>query len=199
MFVGPGACTTNDDTMSRHGPEYALRGATLRRACRVGGGTVLCPGVEVGEEAFVAAGAVVDARRAAARRGDGRARARDAGGRRRRPARALALTAATSRSQQTAATVRAHEHRPRHDLRRPARAALRLIPSRRLKASRRATSPACRHGEGYSSPPPPGAVGGRAGSPTPAVPSAGRYALATWWSRVGAALIDGLIIFVGGS
>jgi acetyltransferase-like isoleucine patch superfamily enzyme len=31
----------------------------LRRACRVGGGTVLTPGVEIGEEAFVAAGAVV--------------------------------------------------------------------------------------------------------------------------------------------
>ena len=59
VFLGPGACTTNDDTMSRHGPEYALRGATLRRACRIGGGAVLCPGVEVGEEAFVAAGAVV--------------------------------------------------------------------------------------------------------------------------------------------
>jgi acetyltransferase-like isoleucine patch superfamily enzyme len=59
VFVGPGACTTNDDTMSRHGPEYALRGARLRRACRVGGGAVLCPGIEVGEEAFVAAGAVV--------------------------------------------------------------------------------------------------------------------------------------------
>jgi acetyltransferase-like isoleucine patch superfamily enzyme len=59
VFVGPGACTTNDDTMSRHGPEYGLRGARLRRAARVGGGTVLCPGVEVGEEAFVAAGAVV--------------------------------------------------------------------------------------------------------------------------------------------
>jgi acetyltransferase-like isoleucine patch superfamily enzyme len=36
-----------------------LRGATLRRACRVGGGVVLTPGVEIGEEAFVAAGAVV--------------------------------------------------------------------------------------------------------------------------------------------
>jgi acetyltransferase-like isoleucine patch superfamily enzyme len=45
--------------MGRHGPEYALRGARLRRACRVGGGVTLCPGVEVGEEAFVAAGAVV--------------------------------------------------------------------------------------------------------------------------------------------
>jgi acetyltransferase-like isoleucine patch superfamily enzyme len=45
--------------MSRHGPEYELRGATLRRACRIGGSAVLTPGVEVGEEAFVAAGAVV--------------------------------------------------------------------------------------------------------------------------------------------
>jgi acetyltransferase-like isoleucine patch superfamily enzyme len=59
VFVGPGATTTNDDTMARHGSEYSLRGATLRRACRVGGAAVLTPGVEVGEEAFVAAGAVV--------------------------------------------------------------------------------------------------------------------------------------------
>jgi len=59
VFVGPGALTTNDDTMARHGDEYELRGATLRRACRIGGGAVLVPGIEVGEEAFVAAGAVV--------------------------------------------------------------------------------------------------------------------------------------------
>jgi acetyltransferase-like isoleucine patch superfamily enzyme len=59
VFVGPCAMTTNDDTMGRHGPGLALRGATLRRACRIGGGAVLTPGVEVGEEAFVAAGAVV--------------------------------------------------------------------------------------------------------------------------------------------
>jgi acetyltransferase-like isoleucine patch superfamily enzyme len=59
VFVGPGVLTTNDDTMSRHGPEEPLRGAILRRACRVGGGVVLTPGVEVGEEAFVAAGALV--------------------------------------------------------------------------------------------------------------------------------------------
>ena len=59
VFFGPGASSTNDDTMSRHGPEYRLRGATLRRACRIGGSVVLTPGVEVGEEAFVAAGAVV--------------------------------------------------------------------------------------------------------------------------------------------
>ncbi|MBE2320216.1 N-acetyltransferase [Solirubrobacter sp. CPCC 204708] len=59
VFVGPGVCTTNDDTMSRHDRAYQLRGATLRRAARVGGGVVLTPGVEVGEEAFVAAGALV--------------------------------------------------------------------------------------------------------------------------------------------
>jgi len=59
VFVGPCAATTNDDTMSRHGPDFSLRGPILRRACRVGGGSVLTPGVEIGEEAFIAAGAVV--------------------------------------------------------------------------------------------------------------------------------------------
>jgi acetyltransferase-like isoleucine patch superfamily enzyme len=59
VFVGPGVITTNDDTMSRHAPGVAPRGAKLRRACRVGGGAVLTPDVEIGEEAFVAAGAVV--------------------------------------------------------------------------------------------------------------------------------------------
>lgn len=58
VFVGPGVTTTNDHTMARHPPGEALRGVRLRRACRIGGGAVLCPGVEVGEEAFVAAGAV---------------------------------------------------------------------------------------------------------------------------------------------
>ena len=53
--------TTNDNTMTRHPPDMPLAGATLRRACRIGGGAVLCPGVEVGEEAFVAAGSVVTA------------------------------------------------------------------------------------------------------------------------------------------
>ncbi len=62
VFVGPGALTTNDHTMARHGRGGSgspLQGATLRRACRIGGGVVLTPGVEIGEEAFVAAGAVV--------------------------------------------------------------------------------------------------------------------------------------------
>lgn len=59
VFVGPGALTTNDDTMARHPPDMPIRGALLRRACRIGGGVALTPGVEIGEEAFVAAGSVV--------------------------------------------------------------------------------------------------------------------------------------------
>ena len=59
VFVGPGVVTTNDDTMARHPPGAPLRGATLRRACRIGAAAVLTPGVQIGEEAFVAAGALV--------------------------------------------------------------------------------------------------------------------------------------------
>ena len=59
VFVAPGVYTTNDNAMGRRDRSLPLRGATLRRACRVGGRAVLLPGVEVGEEAFVAAGSVV--------------------------------------------------------------------------------------------------------------------------------------------
>jgi acetyltransferase-like isoleucine patch superfamily enzyme len=59
VFIGPGVTTTNDDAMGRHPRGERLRGPVLRRACRVGAGATLTPGVEIGEEAFVAAGAVV--------------------------------------------------------------------------------------------------------------------------------------------
>jgi acetyltransferase-like isoleucine patch superfamily enzyme len=59
VFLGPGVITTNDDTMGRHPRGEALHGPVFRRACRVGAGAVLVPGVEIGAEAFVAAGAVV--------------------------------------------------------------------------------------------------------------------------------------------
>jgi uncharacterized RDD family membrane protein YckC len=49
---------------------------------------------------------------------------------------------------------------------------------------------------GYSSAPPPGAFGASAYAAAP-VPAAGRYTLAGWWSRVGAQLIDGVIVTVG--
>ena len=52
--------TTNDNYMGRTEKRHALRrGPTIRRGARVGGGAVLLPGIEIGEEAFVGAGAVV--------------------------------------------------------------------------------------------------------------------------------------------
>jgi acetyltransferase-like isoleucine patch superfamily enzyme len=59
VFLGPGVLMTNDDTMGRHPKGEPLAAPVVRRAARVGGATVLVPGVEVGEEAFVGAGAVV--------------------------------------------------------------------------------------------------------------------------------------------
>jgi acetyltransferase-like isoleucine patch superfamily enzyme len=59
VFLGPGVTTTNDNTMGRHLPGEGLSAPVFRRACRVGGGVVLVPGIEIGEEAYVAAGAVV--------------------------------------------------------------------------------------------------------------------------------------------
>jgi acetyltransferase-like isoleucine patch superfamily enzyme len=59
VFLGPGVLTTNDHAMGRHARGEPLLGPVFRRACRVGGGAVLVPGVVIGEEAFVAAGALV--------------------------------------------------------------------------------------------------------------------------------------------
>jgi UDP-2-acetamido-3-amino-2,3-dideoxy-glucuronate N-acetyltransferase len=59
VFVGPGVVTMNDNTMARFTAGEPLRGPVLRRGCRVGGGVLLTPSVEVGAEAFVGAGAVV--------------------------------------------------------------------------------------------------------------------------------------------
>jgi acetyltransferase-like isoleucine patch superfamily enzyme len=60
VFIAPCVVTTNDDFMGRTEKRTELmRGPTIRRGARVGGGAILCPGVEVGEEAFVGAGAVV--------------------------------------------------------------------------------------------------------------------------------------------
>jgi acetyltransferase-like isoleucine patch superfamily enzyme len=60
VFIAPCVQTTNDNFMGRTEKRLALmKGPTIRRRARVGGGAVLCPGVEIGEEAFVGAGAVV--------------------------------------------------------------------------------------------------------------------------------------------
>jgi acetyltransferase-like isoleucine patch superfamily enzyme len=60
VFVAPGVTTTNDNFMGRTEKRLdAMRGPTIRRGARIGGGAVLLPGIEIGEEAFVGAGAVV--------------------------------------------------------------------------------------------------------------------------------------------
>jgi len=52
--------TTNDNYMGRTEKRHAeMRGPTIRRGARIGGGAILCPGIEIGAEAFVGAGAVV--------------------------------------------------------------------------------------------------------------------------------------------
>jgi acetyltransferase-like isoleucine patch superfamily enzyme len=60
VFIAPGVVTTNDNFMGRTEARLeVMHGPTVRRGARVGGGAVLVPGVEIGEEAFVGAGAVV--------------------------------------------------------------------------------------------------------------------------------------------
>ena len=60
VFIAPCVVTTNDNFMGRTEKRHELvAGPTIRRGARVGGGAILLPGVEIGEEAFVGAGAVV--------------------------------------------------------------------------------------------------------------------------------------------
>jgi acetyltransferase-like isoleucine patch superfamily enzyme len=60
VFIAPCVVTTNDNFMGRtERRKELMKGPTIRRSARVGGGAVICPGVEIGEEAFVGAGAVV--------------------------------------------------------------------------------------------------------------------------------------------
>jgi len=60
VFIAPCVVTTNDNFMGRTERRHELmKGPTIRRGARVGGGAILCPGIEIGEEAFVGAGSFV--------------------------------------------------------------------------------------------------------------------------------------------
>ena len=60
VFIAPCVQTSNDNFMGRTEARHAARkGPIIRRGARVGVGAVLCPAVEIGEDAFVGAGAVV--------------------------------------------------------------------------------------------------------------------------------------------
>ena len=60
VFIAPCVATTNDNFMGRTERRHELtKGPTIRRGARIGGAAVLLPGIEIGEEAFVGAGAIV--------------------------------------------------------------------------------------------------------------------------------------------
>lgn len=60
VFIAPMVVTTNDNYMGRTDKRFSeLKGCTVRRGARVGGGSHILPGIEIGEEAFVATGSVV--------------------------------------------------------------------------------------------------------------------------------------------
>ncbi len=59
VFIGPNATFTNDKfPRSRDYPEKFLT-TTLHHRASIGAGAVICPGIQIGREAMVAAGAVV--------------------------------------------------------------------------------------------------------------------------------------------
>lgn len=59
VFIGPGVTLTNDRNPLKHRDSYRPEGSVLEDGVTVGGGVTICPGVRVGEDAFIAAGAVV--------------------------------------------------------------------------------------------------------------------------------------------
>jgi len=59
-FIAPCVVTTNDNYMGRTERRFAERGgAVIRRGARVGANVTLLPNIEIGSEAFIAAGSVV--------------------------------------------------------------------------------------------------------------------------------------------
>jgi acetyltransferase-like isoleucine patch superfamily enzyme len=61
VFCGPRVITMNDKRIvhRRPGLTFVREGPRIERAARVGGGSVLLPGVTIGANAFVGAGSVV--------------------------------------------------------------------------------------------------------------------------------------------
>jgi acetyltransferase-like isoleucine patch superfamily enzyme len=60
VFIAPMVTTTNDNYMGRTEKRFkSIKGPTIQRGARIGGGVILLPGVKVAPETFVAAGALV--------------------------------------------------------------------------------------------------------------------------------------------
>ncbi|MFY4775101.1 DapH/DapD/GlmU-related protein [Metabacillus sp. RGM 3146] len=60
VFIAPCVTTTNDNFMGRTEERFdKIKGATVKKGARVGGASIILPGITVAEETFVAAGALV--------------------------------------------------------------------------------------------------------------------------------------------
>jgi acetyltransferase-like isoleucine patch superfamily enzyme len=59
VFFGPNVTLTNDRYPLKMRDEYAPEGPVIEDGVALGGGVVVCPGVRIGKDSFVAAGAVV--------------------------------------------------------------------------------------------------------------------------------------------
>lgn len=61
VFCGPRVVTMNDKRMSYRRPKLAFerKAPRILRAARVGGGSIILPGVTIGENALVGAGSIV--------------------------------------------------------------------------------------------------------------------------------------------
>jgi UDP-3-O-[3-hydroxymyristoyl] glucosamine N-acyltransferase len=61
VFIAPTVTTTNDNFMGRTKERFKLvRGPLIKKGARVGGASILLPGITVAEESFIAAGALVN-------------------------------------------------------------------------------------------------------------------------------------------
>jgi acetyltransferase-like isoleucine patch superfamily enzyme len=59
-FIAPGVVTTNDNYLGRTEERFKhFKGVIVRKGGRIGGGAVILPGLEIGEDAIIAAGSVV--------------------------------------------------------------------------------------------------------------------------------------------
>ena len=60
VFIAPTVTTTNDNFMGRTKERFQyVKGAHMKKGARVGGASILLPGVTVAEECFIGAGALV--------------------------------------------------------------------------------------------------------------------------------------------
>ena len=60
VFIAPCVTTTNDNFMGRTEARFdKIKGAIIKKGARVGGASIILPGITIAEETFVAAGALV--------------------------------------------------------------------------------------------------------------------------------------------